>query len=68
MKYYLGEIYVTHRKVLFWYFPYPYKFTAVLVEAKDWVNANEKMGKYADKYMDEMKHKWKYKFYTTEPI
>jgi hypothetical protein len=68
MKYYLGEIFVTHRRVLFWWIPNIDRYTSVLIEAKSWYEANEKCGNWADKKMAHLTNQYKYKFFTTSPI
>ena len=51
MKYFLGEIIITHKKTWFGWNEFYHVFTTRLVLAKDWLEAKDKFNKYADEYM-----------------
>lgn len=70
MKYYLAEIYITHRKTWFGWIEYSNKLSTILVEAKDYIEAHKKTLEWAKCRIKEMKgeKKWKYQCFTTSAI
>lgn len=68
MKYFLGEIYITHRKTWFGYIPMDHMLTSVLIEAKDFIEAKIKCTYWANDYMQPHKDKYKYTSFVTSPI
>lgn len=68
MKYYLGEIYITHRKTWFGYIFYNLLYSSVLIEADDFLEAKTKCTEWANDYMKEFGDKYKYTSLVTCPI
>lgn len=68
MKYFLGEIFITHRKTIFGWVEYTERFSIVLVRADDWFQACAKTDAWAAKTMEGKTKKYKYKHFTTIPI
>lgn len=70
MKYYLGELYVTHRKFFGFWKPFTHKLSLTLITAYSWDEAQDKVVKWADQRMAEMgkPEKWKYKAFATPAI
>lgn len=68
MKYFLAEIYITHRKVFFGYIAFTAHFTSILVEAENWEIASEKTKTWATNRMEEFGKTYKYKHFTTPTI
>lgn len=68
MKYYIGEIYVTHRKVLWWWVEYTEKFSITLIQAPDWLSAREKCKKWHDDKTEELNGKYRTTYFTTSSI
>lgn len=59
MKYYLGEIYVTHRKILWWWVEYTEKFSTTLIIAQDWLTARDKCREWHDERAKEIKGRYR---------
>jgi hypothetical protein len=67
MKYFLGEIYITHKKTWLGWFRFDHQFTTDLIEAKDWLTAKETYNEYATKTMGQ-KPEYRYQVFVTMPI
>jgi hypothetical protein len=46
MKYFLGEIYITHKKTWFGWLRFDHLYTTDLIEANDWLDAKLKYKHY----------------------
>lgn len=68
MIYFLGEIYITHRKTIFGWFEYTKIFSTTLVIADDWFEAKAKTEKWANGKMEGLNKKYRYTSFTTIPI
>lgn len=68
MKYFLGEIIITHKKTIFGWVEYTQQFSIVLVIAEDWLLAREKTSAWATQKMEPLKKEYRYKHFTTNPI
>lgn len=68
MKYFLGEIYITHRKTFFGSIPLSHLVTTELIEADNWKAAKEKFNLYIEeRYAPKLK-KFKYVSFVSIPI
>jgi hypothetical protein len=68
MRYYLGEIYISHRKTWFGYIPADHMFNSVLIEANDFFEAKCKCTNWANEYMKPYGDKFKFTSLVTAPI
>lgn len=70
MKYFLAEIYITHRKTWFGWMDSNSKMSIQLIEANNYAEANEKTQEWAEGRMKELglNGKYKYKAFTTPAI
>lgn len=68
MNYYLGEIFVTHRRLLFFWIEYTDRYSCTLIKADSWTSANEKCKSWADDKTSTLKDKYKFRQFTTPAI
>jgi len=67
MKYFLGEIYITHKKTWFGWFKFDHLFTTDLIETKDWLTAKEIYNQYATNAM-RAHPECRYQVFVSNPI
>lgn len=69
MKYFLGEIVVTHRNTWFGWMEFNHVLTTQLIIAEDWLEAKDKFRKYATEYMSGKKYsKYMYEIFVINAI
>lgn len=68
MNYYLGEIFVTHRRFLFFWIEYTDRYSFTLIKADNWTLANEKCKSWSDDKTNSLKCKFKFRHFTTPAI
>lgn len=68
MKYYLGELYVTHRKTWFGWMEHTQSLSIRLVIADNWTEAQSKFKDWSTERMKTMKGTWKWESFISEII
>jgi hypothetical protein len=68
MKYFLGEIFITHKKTWFGWIEYTENFSIILIEAKDWLTAKDKCDQWAIEKISTLNGKYRTRHFTTMAI
>jgi hypothetical protein len=67
-QYFLGEIYITHKKTWFGWVRFNHLFTTDLIEATDWLEAKQKYKNYVETKMATELSKYRYEVIVSNPV
>lgn len=68
MRYFLGEIYITHKKTWLGWVKFNQKYSTSLIEAKDWLTTKELYNNHAAKIMANDAPNYRYRTFVSNPV